>query len=301
MERDRANARVDDLSSKIKDTNKAFSSLKSEKDGLASSLKGYRIQITRLATEKAVAIANSNRFENTIAQLQGQNERLSTEVNASKSEINGLNSKIKDATMKFNTLESKHKKCSCELKRVTEEKSEIFVKANSLQDSLAQLEGKTTSLLAAVDESKSNISNSKFDPQCQEIKQLKESNKQELERLRKEMEASSLRNLQEMTEKYGKQNELSVAIFECAKRQQAEEFEKEKDELKTKLADSHNQLVLALKNAKPEETAALYNEIQVIKEQLAQSEQNMGTLRSQLSHLRDQVAVLQSQSAQRSG
>ena len=42
-------------------------------------------------------------------------------------------------------------------------------------------------------------------------------------------------------------NELSVADVECAKRQQAEESEKEKDELKTKLADSHNQLVLTEK------------------------------------------------------
>jgi len=108
MERDEANARVDELSSEIKDTNKTLSSLKSEKDGLVSSLEDYRIQIT--------AIANSNSFENAVAQLQAQNERLLTEVNTSKSEINGLHSKIKDANMKL-SLDSEHKKCSCELNR----------------------------------------------------------------------------------------------------------------------------------------------------------------------------------------
>ena len=121
------------------------------KGDIASSLENSTIQITRLESEKADANGKTASQEQASIELRGQHERLSTEVEASKYEIDGLKSTIEDDNNKFNALESEHNKCNHALKRTIKEKADMVAKVNSLDNFLLQLQGENSRLLAVVD------------------------------------------------------------------------------------------------------------------------------------------------------
>eukprot|EP00571_Detonula_confervacea_P001961 CAMPEP_0172320828 /NCGR_PEP_ID=MMETSP1058-20130122/41569_1 /TAXON_ID=83371 /ORGANISM="Detonula confervacea, Strain CCMP 353" /LENGTH=1748 /DNA_ID=CAMNT_0013036181 /DNA_START=90 /DNA_END=5336 /DNA_ORIENTATION=+ len=91
----------------------------------SSSVEGGKMEFTRLETEKAAAVAQSKILDNTVDELQGQIERLSAELNASKTVSNGLKSQIEAANAKCDTLESNHKECLGELERVINQKERV--------------------------------------------------------------------------------------------------------------------------------------------------------------------------------
>lgn len=105
-ERDEANQRVTVMSSENQDLKQELSTLKSEKDNLASSIVGYTTRILLLETEKADITAKSNSLEGTICELQKQCDHLSNETNASKTKFNEL---VSEVNANNKTLESNHK------------------------------------------------------------------------------------------------------------------------------------------------------------------------------------------------
>eukprot|EP00581_Thalassiosira_minuscula_P000888 CAMPEP_0183744074 /NCGR_PEP_ID=MMETSP0737-20130205/65543_1 /TAXON_ID=385413 /ORGANISM="Thalassiosira miniscula, Strain CCMP1093" /LENGTH=1854 /DNA_ID=CAMNT_0025979709 /DNA_START=85 /DNA_END=5650 /DNA_ORIENTATION=+ len=115
-------AKISKLESSIKSLTKQRDDAKSETiksqtiDG-ASKAESYRLK-----EEKAEAVAKSTELENTVNELQGQIERLSADLNASKTLSNELKAQLEAASAKCNSSESRLEECLRELERISNRK-----------------------------------------------------------------------------------------------------------------------------------------------------------------------------------
>jgi chromosome segregation ATPase len=122
-----------------------LSSLKSEKEELASSLEMTNSAVSRLEAEKEKSNAKIVTLNSTIVDLQSRNAHLVKDVQTSKSELNELLSRSEKLTANYQSLELEMGDCLKQLRLATDEKVEIFTKMSDEEarwkEVVADLEG----------------------------------------------------------------------------------------------------------------------------------------------------------------
>ena len=144
-ERDAAIANMNEILTHSGVAEDVLSSLKSEKEELASSLEMTNSAVSRLEAENEKSNAKIFTLNSTIVDLQSRNAHLVKDVQTSKSELNELLSRSEKLTANYQSLELEMGDCLKQLRLATDEKAEIFTKMSDEEarwkEVVADLEG----------------------------------------------------------------------------------------------------------------------------------------------------------------
>ena len=127
-ERDAAIANMNEIFTHNGVAEDALSSLKSEKEELASSLEKTNLAVSRLEAEKEKSNATIVTLNSTIVDLQSRNAHLVKDVQTSKSELNELLSRSETLTANYQSLKLEMGDCLKQLRLATDEKVGLFTK-----------------------------------------------------------------------------------------------------------------------------------------------------------------------------